>query len=88
MKGLILTIFQVHAQLLNIANLIADLDVLERVTVKYETFTGWKEDISGIRKPSELPLNAKKYIMFIQNFLGVKIEWVGVGPGRQAMLTF
>ncbi|TPX45047.1 adenylosuccinate synthase [Synchytrium endobioticum] len=64
----------------------ADLGFLEKVTVKYETFPGWKSDISSCRKYTDLPENARKYIERIETLLGVPAEWIGVGAGRDAMV--
>lgn len=38
----------------------ADLASLERAEVVYETFPGWKQDISKIRSWEDMPENAKK----------------------------
>ncbi|KAL5529474.1 hypothetical protein ACEPAG_5459 [Sanghuangporus baumii] len=64
----------------------ADLDVLAQVEVQYETLPGWKTSISEITTYDALPDNSKKYIEFIERFLGVRIEWIGVGPGRNSMI--
>ncbi|WVR05809.1 adenylosuccinate synthetase [Kwoniella sp. DSM 27419] len=64
----------------------ADLDRLAQVEVQYETLPGWKTDISGCTEYEQLPENAKKYIKFIEDFLGVKVQYVGVGPGREQNL--
>ncbi|CAG8803575.1 19750_t:CDS:10 [Cetraspora pellucida] len=64
----------------------ADLDSLEKVTVQYEILQGWKCDISKCRRFSELPENAQKYVKFIENYLGVPIEWIGVGVNREDMI--
>ena len=50
----------------------ADLSVLEKVVVEYVTLPGWKTDISKCRRYGELPENAKKYVEYIETFLGVK----------------
>jgi adenylosuccinate synthase len=34
----------------------------------------------------DLPEPAGEYIEFIENFVGVKIKWVGTGPDREAMI--
>lgn len=34
----------------------------------------------------ELPVNAKKYVEFIENFIGVKIKYIGVGPSRESQI--
>ncbi|KAK8865849.1 adenylosuccinate synthetase [Kwoniella newhampshirensis] len=64
----------------------ADLDRLAKVEVQYTTLPGWKKDISASTTHEDLPDNAKSYIKFIEDFLGVKIQYVGVGPGRDQNL--
>uniref|UniRef100_A0A060SWD4 Adenylosuccinate synthetase n=1 Tax=Blastobotrys adeninivorans TaxID=409370 RepID=A0A060SWD4_BLAAD len=64
----------------------ADLGVADKVEIEYKTLPGWKTDISKCRSYDELPENAKKYLEFIEEFVGCPIGWVGVGPGREAML--
>ncbi|OWZ73479.1 adenylosuccinate synthetase [Cryptococcus neoformans] len=60
----------------------ADLDRLAKVEVQYATLPGWKTDISNCKTYEEFPENAKAYIKFIEDYLGVKVQYVGVGPGR------
>lgn len=64
----------------------ADLDVLEKVTVKYETLPGWKTPITNTTTFDDLPENCKKYVHFIEEALNTPIEWIGVGPGRESMI--
>ncbi|OCH92243.1 Adenylosuccinate synthetase [Obba rivulosa] len=64
----------------------ADLELLAKVEVEYVTLPGWKTSISSMTTFDALPDNCKKYIGFIEEFLGVPIEWIGVGPGRESML--
>jgi len=59
---------------------------LDDIEVVYETLPGWNTDITGIRDHNDLPANAKAYIKYIENQIGVKIQWVGVGPDREASL--
>jgi len=49
----------------------------------YEEFEGWKEDISGVRKFEDLPVNAQKYIKRIEELAGVKVKLIGVGSQRE-----
>ena len=63
-----------------------DLSVLARVQVEYKVLPGWNEDITKVRSYEELPENAKKYLDFIAEYLGVPVEWVGTGPDRESML--
>ena len=48
----------------------------------YEELEGWIEDITKVRSYDELPANAKKYIEFIENYLGINVYLVSVGPER------
>ncbi|ACZ09003.1 Adenylosuccinate synthetase [Sebaldella termitidis] len=54
----------------------------KEIKVIYEEFDGWKEDISKIKNYDELPENCKKYIKFIEEFLGCPVSMVSVGPER------
>ncbi|CAO3686838.1 unnamed protein product [Rhizopus stolonifer] len=64
----------------------ADLNVLEKVEVEYVELPGWMSDISKCTEYEQLPENAKKYIEFIEKETGVPVEWIGVGPSRDAMI--
>ena len=49
----------------------------------YETHKGWGEDISGIKKYEDLPLNARKYLERLEEVLDTPISIVSVGPDRE-----
>ncbi|KAL1409131.1 Adenylosuccinate synthase [Vanrija albida] len=65
----------------------ADLDRLAQVEVVYKTLPGWKTDITNIAKFEDLPENCKAYVKFIEDFLGVKIQYIGTGPARESTIT-
>lgn len=65
----------------------ADLDLLAKVDVEYVTLPGWNTPIVDVTSYDALPENCRKYIEFIETFLGVPVEWIGLGPGRNSMLT-
>lgn len=48
----------------------------------YKELEGWDEDISHARSYDELPHNAKAYIEFIEEYLGINVYLVSVGPER------
>lgn len=48
----------------------------------YQELDGWDEDITQARSYDDLPINAKKYIEFIENYLGINVYLVSVGPER------
>ncbi|MBI1300055.1 MAG: adenylosuccinate synthase [Alphaproteobacteria bacterium] len=59
---------------------------LSRVEPEYRSFEGWQSDTSRARKFSNLPANAKAYIKFVQDYLGVPINIISVGPEREAII--
>ncbi len=65
----------------------ASLKVLAEVEPVYETFEGWKTDISGIRSYDELPDNAKKYLERMAEVTGIGLGIVSVGPNRDQTIV-
>ncbi|CAJ0926845.1 unnamed protein product [Ranitomeya imitator] len=57
----------------------ANQEVLNRVEVEYETLPGWKSDTSNARTFNDLPANAKKYVHFVEESLGIPIGLTYVG---------
>ncbi|XP_032388604.1 adenylosuccinate synthase, like isoform X2 [Etheostoma spectabile] len=64
----------------------ANMDVLTRVSVDYETLPGWCCNTEAARSFEELPSQAQSYIRFIEDFLQVPVKWVGVGKSRESMI--
>ncbi|KVI12063.1 Adenylosuccinate synthase, active site-containing protein [Cynara cardunculus var. scolymus] len=54
--------------------------------VEYETLPGWQADISNIRNYSDLPKAARQYVERIEELVGVPIHYIGIGPGRDALI--
>ena len=52
------------------------------VTPVYKEFKGWQEDITQIKTESEIPIELKEYITFIEAYVGVPIKILSVGPDR------
>ncbi|KAH6866177.1 Adenylosuccinate synthetase [Thelonectria olida] len=64
----------------------ADLDILERAEVVYHEMPGWKKPTTNARTYFDLPKAARDYVEYIENFVGVKIKYIGTGPDREAMI--
>lgn len=60
----------------------ASLDDLAQCKPVYEEMEGWGDDIKGAKTYEELPPSAKKYLKRIEEFTGVKISIVSIGPRR------
>jgi adenylosuccinate synthase len=57
-------------------------EALRKCEPTYQTFPGWKEDLSKCRKFSDLPANARAYVTALETLLSVRMESVSVGRGR------
>lgn len=55
---------------------------LAKLTPVYKIFKGWEDDITKVRKFSDLPVSCRRYVEFIEKFLKTKIALVSVGPER------
>lgn len=57
---------------------------LAKLKPVYRILSGWKEDITKIRKFNMLPKNCQNYIKFIELFLKIPLKIVSVGAERNA----
>jgi len=62
-------------------------NLLKKAKPVYEYLPGWGVDTRGIKEYSQLPLNCRKYIEFIERELGVPIKMVSNGPGRHEIIV-
>lgn len=69
-----------------IDNFPADTDVLDNCIPIYEELEGWHEDISKCRTKEELPVNAQKYIEFIEKFIKLPVSLISVGGDHDATI--
>ena len=65
----------------------ASLKELAKCEPVYEEFDGWDVDISNVRKYEDLPANARKYLERIEELVGVKIRFIGVGKERHQVIV-
>lgn len=57
--------------------------VLEQCKPVFEELPGWTEDITGIRKFEDLPVNAQNYVKRIEALTGIELLTFSVGPARE-----
>jgi len=65
----------------------ASLEDLAKCEPIYEEFDGWDESVANARSYEEIPENAKKYLKRIEEFTGVEIAIVSVGPKRDQTIV-
>jgi len=60
--------------------------VLHGAEAEYEDLPGFEADIGDCRSEADLPREARDYLDFISENVGVPIRLVGVGPGRDQVI--
>lgn len=63
-----------------------DANFLEKVKPIYKTMPGWKKPTKGIKKYSDLPLEAKNYLKEIEKLVGAKIKYISTGRERTEII--
>jgi adenylosuccinate synthase len=53
----------------------------------YKKFKGWKTDSSVLKNEKELPAAMQQYVQFINQYLGVKVNYISNGPGRDQIVS-
>ena len=61
-------------------------DTAAEITPVYTEFKGWNQDLTGIRKEEDLPKAFKDYVKFMEDYLGVPIRIISLGPDREATI--
>ena len=61
-------------------------DTYAEIEPVYTGFKGWNTDLTGCRKEEDLPVEFKDYISFMENYLGVPIKIISLGPDREATI--
>ncbi len=64
----------------------SSLKDMENAKPIYKTLKGWKQNTKALKDKSKLPKEALQYIMFIEDFLNVKISMLSTGPAREDYL--
>ncbi len=65
-----------------LADFPAEIEVLERVKVRYKLVPGWQQPTFGLRDLAALPQKARDYLRFLADQVGVEIAMVSTGPAR------
>src|SRR3989440_1726572 len=60
--------------------------ILHKARAEVVELPGWQEPITGAKTLDDLPQQARDYLDFVGERLGVPIVLVGVGPGREEVI--
>ncbi len=58
------------------------IEYLEKVKPLLKFFPGWMRAINEVKTYNDLPVEAKNYIEFIENFINVPIRYISIGTHR------
>ena len=65
-----------------------ELENINELSTEYIELDGWNEKTKNKRNLSDLPKNAKKYISFIEEFIGVPVTMLSTSPEREDTILF
>jgi adenylosuccinate synthase len=60
--------------------------ILHSAEPEYEDLPGFQADLTECRREADLPPQARAYLDYIAEFVGVPIRLVGVGPDRDQVI--
>jgi adenylosuccinate synthase len=60
----------------------AEIDILEKLEVRYETVPGWQQPTFGLQDYSKLPQRAKDYLKCLSDRVEIEVLMVSTGPQR------
>ncbi|XP_039757479.1 adenylosuccinate synthetase [Pararge aegeria] len=60
---------------------------LSNVEVEYITLPGWACSTEHVREMGNLPAAARDYVKLIEDFLQVPVKYIGVGQGRESIIS-
>lgn len=63
-----------------------DASVLERVKPVFKDLPGWSEPVEEAENYDAFPANAKAYVKFLEEYLGVDVKIISVGPERKQIV--
>ncbi len=61
-------------------------DISADIEPVYTEFKGWKTSLGGIRREEDLPEEFREYLRFMEEYLGVRVSIISLGPDREATI--
>jgi adenylosuccinate synthase len=66
---------------------VPDTVTQEQVVPVYEAWPGWMSDTTSCRRWDDLPPNAQKFLLRIQELANAPIQYISVGPEREQIIV-
>ncbi|MBM4074914.1 MAG: adenylosuccinate synthase, partial [Planctomycetes bacterium] len=63
------------------------VEELEAAKPVYRRIPGWKKDITGARRLSDLPAGARAYIDTVSELMGLPVKFISIGPDREQTIV-
>lgn len=64
-----------------------NLDMLNHAKPVYKVLKGGWSNIAACKSFEELPQDARDYVEFIENYIGIPAKFIGTGAGREEMIV-
>ncbi|MGB3715088.1 MAG: adenylosuccinate synthase [Candidatus Promineifilaceae bacterium] len=64
----------------------SNLTILSKCKPVYKRLPGWTDDITKVRRIADLPKEARSYVDFISEEIGIPISLVSIGPEREQII--
>jgi len=61
--------------------------IFHKCEPEYIELPGWRTDISGVTERDDLPSEARRYVEFVEQGVGVPVEIISVGPKRSQTIV-
>ncbi|MDB5036229.1 MAG: adenylosuccinate synthase [Chlorobi bacterium] len=65
----------------------SDCTSLDRVEPIYESHRGWGESLEKCSRYEDLPAATRSYVEAIERFVGARVSYIGIGPGREEVIV-
>ncbi len=66
----------------------ASFQAVERIHPVWRTFPGWKCNTFALRKLNDLPVKARKYLDFVEEFIQVPVAMISTSPERDDTIFY
>ena len=70
----------------SISEMPTEVEILEKVRVRYQVMPGWQKSTFGLTEFSKLPVRAQDYLNFLQDQVEVELPVISTGPKREQTL--